>query len=257
MNGKRNGNGSHIHINILQCISRYSVSCGRMLDNVMEMSAATTSTVLRDYVLPLQRPFRVFPGDRWGNAHFHFNRIKFLHKLHAIQKRTRKVQTAASHTHRYMRWRILEHQHCCESIIVVLIKLNFFLSTTDPTYLNHTDKASWEKVNYLLLFSRFYEQYGTFNVQPNYSNTCTQQPVNSLLTQRSITALIQSYCTLCRWKPSMSSQLVCTHIFRCRLHLTLQKNKRWSEAWMLHWFDFICVTVLHTSVTYKSTLFVP
>ena len=36
--------------------------------------------------------------------------FKFVHKLHAIQKRTRKVQTAASHTQRYMRWRILEQQ---------------------------------------------------------------------------------------------------------------------------------------------------
>lgn len=71
---KRNGNVSHIHINILQCFPWNSDSCGQMPDNVMGMSAATTSTALRDYVLPLQRPFRV-SGYRWDKFYFHFNRI--------------------------------------------------------------------------------------------------------------------------------------------------------------------------------------
>lgn len=75
---KRNRKGSHIQINILQCSSWYSGSCGRMLDNIMEMSAATTSTVLKYYALPQQRSFRV-SGYRWKeNTYFHFNSLQIL-----------------------------------------------------------------------------------------------------------------------------------------------------------------------------------
>lgn len=83
---RRNRNGSHIHINILQTFSCYSGSCGRMLDNVTEMSAATTSTVLTDYVLPLQRPF-TYSDYRWEEyAYFHFNSIQILTSITSQSK---------------------------------------------------------------------------------------------------------------------------------------------------------------------------
>lgn len=97
---KMNRNGSQTRINILQCFFWYSSSCGRMLDNVMEMSAATTSPLLGDYVLPLQRPFRV-SRYRWENANFHFNKIQILTWImwHRKGREGHKNSSAILHTH--------------------------------------------------------------------------------------------------------------------------------------------------------------
>lgn len=46
---KWNGNASHIHINILRCFSWNHGGCRQTLDNVTEMSAATTSAEIMRY----------------------------------------------------------------------------------------------------------------------------------------------------------------------------------------------------------------
>lgn len=71
---ERNGNISHTSINILPRFPWKSGSCGRMPDNVMGMRAARTSTQLRDYGQPPQRPLRG-SGSRWDMFYFHFNGI--------------------------------------------------------------------------------------------------------------------------------------------------------------------------------------
>lgn len=87
---ERNGNISHTRINILRCFPWKSGSCGRMLDNVTGMRAASTSTELPDYGQPPQRPFGV-SGYRWDRGVWtvgskRANRSRPLYVLAAVQE---------------------------------------------------------------------------------------------------------------------------------------------------------------------------
>lgn len=87
---ERNGNISHTRINILRCFPWKSGSCGRMLDNVTGTRAASTSTELRDYGQPPQRPIRVsgyrWDGFIWADGSQRANRSPPLYVLAAVQE---------------------------------------------------------------------------------------------------------------------------------------------------------------------------